>query len=477
DTLAYLMEAGARVVVAAHLGSYEPGANPLRLDGLAAQLSARLGRPVALLEGWDKDEMLRAVNRLHDGELLVLENLSREPGEETNAPEFAELLAGLCDIHCNDAFTLAHELRASTVGVARRIRRSVAGRAFDHELAMFRQTLDDPARPVLTILGGRLSEEKLAMVEVIARRSDVLLLGGELCLPFLIAQGHDAGGAEVTGEMVMLAERILSAARRGKREIDTPLDFMTIRKAELERMKQGGRFALGPEVSNTPAREVRHDRVICDIGETTRWAWSGRFGFARTIFWHGPVGLCEYEPFAEGTRFLANELVNRTWPGMHRAIIAGGSLTAAIRKMKLATKDNHHLSLAGKPALHYFAGRSLPAVDALCQSAMSTGEPPRVLIPLGSPDSDVSALRVAAELGKGGAEIYLLHVQPGFDEERHADIAKVKSEAERLEKRMQITSARLRRGGFLRQPMQSWRGRGWPRITNSWPGAVRLRRS
>src|ERR1051325_4058462 len=208
------------------------------------------------------------------------------------------------------------------VGAAHKSARSVAGFTLERELSLLCEALDNPRRPLLAILGGNLSEEKLAMAEAIARRSEVLLLGGEMCFPFLVAQGRVEARAEVSEKMVQRASRMLSEAKDDKRQIDVPVDFMTVAREDLERMKKGIRFATRSHVSHTPARELRRNQIICDIGETTRWAWSGRLGFARTIFWHGPLGISEIKPFDEGTRFLAKQIADRTWPGMHKTIIA-----------------------------------------------------------------------------------------------------------------------------------------------------------
>ena len=437
-TLAYLMKAGARVIVATHIGSFDQAQKKaVRMDGVIRHLSSRLGVPIRTLEGWDAEELKREVSRIKNGELLVLDNLSCMPGEEANAHELAQLLAGLCDFYCNDAFELAHEMRASTVGVAHRARRSVAGLAFEQELNSLSQTLDDPVRPLLSILGGELSRDKLAMAETIARQSQVLLLGGELCLPFLIARGGKAERAGVAEDMVDFAEDILSLAKEGKREIDLPIDFTTVGPNELERMRQDRRFAPGSNISNTPAEDLRPDRIICDIGETTRWAWSGRFAFARTIFWHGPLGICEVKPFDDGTLFIARELANRTWSGMHKVVAAGGSLTATLRRIDPITGRLPGLSFADRAALHYFARLPLPAVDALHRSAINAAEPLRILIPLYGSKGDAKALRVGAEFGGTGAEITLLHVRPGFDEEQYPDFRAALSEADRSEGRTQ----------------------------------------
>lgn len=248
------------------------------------------------------------------------------------------------------------------VGAAHKAVRSATGFTLERELNRLSEALDNPRRPVLAILGGELSEEKLAMAEAIARRSEVLLVGGELCLPFLIAQGRVEGRAEVSEKMVQRASRMLSAAKDDKRQIDVPVDFVTVAREDLERMKEGFRFATRSHLSNTPARELRRNHVICDIGETTRWAWSGRLGFARTIFWYGPLGISEIKPFDEGTRFLATQIANRTWPGMHKTIFAGGSLRASLSEMSDVVDRLHGLTTADRAALHSFAGFPLPEI-------------------------------------------------------------------------------------------------------------------
>lgn len=429
DTLDYLLSAGARVIVATHLGSYNHQRKEIRLGEMISYLSSRLGVSIRILGDWNAKTIKSEVSRIGDGEVLALGNLSCMESEEAHAPEFAQLLADVCDIYCNDAIALAYEMRASTVGVAHRARRSVAGLAFERELGLLSRTLDDPTRPLLTILGGELSEDKLAMVKIIAQQSQVLLLGGELCLPFLIARGGKAGRVEVGEQVIKFAEGILSAAKEDNREIDLPMDFTTVSPKELEQMRKDSRFARGSNISNTSADELRHDTVICDIGETTRHAWSGRFGFARTVFWHGPLGISELEPFDDGTRFIARELANRTWPGMHKSVLAGASLTTILRGMGDISQDLQGISSADRAALHYFARLPLPAVDALQQSGAKAAERLRILIPLDGSERDANALRVGANFGKRSAEILLLHVRPGLDEERYPDFAAAKSQA------------------------------------------------
>ena len=210
-TLALLSEAGARVVVATHCG-LRPDAP--RMDAIAARLNELLGRPVGKLDEWKGEAGPRAVNRMGEGEIMMIENLAFESGEEAGDDELADALGRLSDLYCNDAFALSHEVRASTVGVAKRAKRAVAGLAFERELTMLEFMLGARQRPSLAVLGGEVSKDKLLLAEEIARRSDRTLVAGQLALPFLIARELLLSSTAVTEEMVTIADRMMAAARQ-----------------------------------------------------------------------------------------------------------------------------------------------------------------------------------------------------------------------------------------------------------------------
>ena len=430
-TLAFLAEASARVVVATHYGS---GPDVPRLDAIGVQLGELLGRPVSKLDEWQGETGLRAVNRLNEGEIILLENLAFEAGEDAGDERLADTLSKLADIYCNEAFGLSHEVRASTVGVAKRAKRAVAGLAFERELSTLEVKLCEPRHPSLALLGGEVSKDKLLLAEEIARRSDRTFVAGQLALPFLIARELLLSSPAVTEEMVSVAQRMMAEARTDKRVINTPADFTVVDRNTFERLSRGEPVPPAPPLLNVTENEIGPDQIIADIGKVTRWSWSDWFGPARTIFWHGPVGISEIDLFCEGSRFLATEVANRTWPTVHRTVVCGTSLVAALRRIGFPTERIRHLTYAGRPALHYFAGHPLPAVDVLNQAAKAKPTPSRILIPLNGSDRDTHALHAAAEIVAPDAEILLLHVRSGPDEEQYPGLSAVMSAAEKLER-------------------------------------------
>jgi len=430
-TLAFLAEASARVVVATHYGS---GPDAPRLDAIGVQLGELLGRPVSKLDEWKDETGLRAVNRLNEGEIILLENLAFEAGEDAGDERLADTLSKLADIYCNEAFALSHEVRASTVGVAKRAKRAVAGLAFERELSTLEVKLCEPRRPSLALLGGEVSKDKLLLAEEIARRSDRTFVAGQLALPFLIAKELLLSSPAVTEEMVSIALCMMAAARTEKRVVNTPADFTVVDRKTFERLSRGEPAPPAPPLLNVTENEIGPDQIIADIGKVTRWSWSDWFGPSRTIFWHGPVGISEIDLFCEGSRFLATEVANRTWPTVHRTVVCGTSLVAALRRIGFPTERIRHLTYAGRPALHYFAGHPLPAVDVLHQAAKAKPTPSRILIPLNGSDRDTHALHAAAEIVAPDAEILLLHVRSGPDEEQYPGLSAVLSAAEKLER-------------------------------------------
>lgn len=341
-----------------------------------------------------------------------------------------------CDIYCNEAFALAHEARESTMKAAKKAPLAVAGLAFERELNHLQAVLGAPEHPVVTVLGGELSRDKLLLLEEIARRSDRVLLGGELCIPFMASRGIPYNIPLLTDEMILIAERILTEARNDKRFIITPADFTVVDEVNFNRLVRGAPFALGPPVRDVREDQLRRGDIICDIGPITRWSWSDLLGLSRLLFWHAPLGLSDIQLFAQGTRFLATEVARHT-DEAHRAIVCGSSLVAAIQGSGFPGKINQHVTAAGRAALHYFAGRPLPAVEILQLKDRARGEPLRVLIPLNGSDSDESLLNTAAQMVGHDAAIFLLHVREGLDEEQYPDFNAAMTAAERYKRRIE----------------------------------------
>ena len=459
--LALLSEAGARVIVATHAG-VPP--NAPHADVLAAQLTEMLGRPVGPLDQWRGEAGQRAVSHLAPGGMLMLENLAFEPGDASGDEGLADALARLAGFFCNEAFALAHEVRASTVGVAKMAQHALAGIAFGRDLSMLEVVLGQPRPPSLAMLGGEISKEKLLLAEEIAERSDETLLGGEMALPFLVARELLRRHAAVTGEMVVIAERMMAAARDKKRQLATPLDFTVVDEKTFERLQRSDIFAR-PPVRNVTESELAEGQVIADIGTATRWSWSDRFGAARTIFWHGPLGICEFELFCAGSRFLATALADRTWPMLHRILVCGASLVDGLRRCGFPVERLRHVTRSGRPALYYRAGRPLPAVAVLRRASAAGRSPSCVLIPLNGSERDSISLHAIAELAARDAELILLHVRAGPDEEKYPDIALGLDRADRLQRQIESerifsrANAELASRGLLSQRQLAVQGR------------------
>jgi phosphoglycerate kinase len=369
----------------------------------------------------------------------MLQNPPLGPADIAGDESLAEALARLAELFCNEAFGLAHETRASTVGTAKKARQAVAGIAFGRQFNMLEAVLGQSRPPALSLLGGAVSKEKLLLAEETAARSDETLIGGALALPFLVANEHLRRHHMVTDEMVAIAERIIATAREQKRYLATPVDFTVVDEKTFERLKRGE--VTRPALRNAGELELSEEHVIADIGTATRWAWSDRFGPARTIFWHGPMGVVEISLFCEGSRFLANELAERTWPTLHRTLVCGTSLVDGLSHCGFPLDRLRHVTRYGRPALYYRARRPLPAVEILHRAGAAERNPGCVLIPLNGSERDAISLHAVAELAARDAELVLLHVRPGPDEEKYPDIALGLDRADRLQR--QIESERI----------------------------------
>lgn len=436
-TLSYVSEAKARVIIATHCGT---SSDAREVDGLAAKLSDMLGRPIGRLHHWRGEAGLRAVSHMAPGDILMMPNLALESGDAAGDEGRAEALSRLAEIFCNEAFGLAHEARASTTGIAKKARQSFAGIAFGRQWKMLEVVLGQPRPPSLTLLGGEASTEKLLLAEEIAERTDETLIGGQLALPFLVARKIIRHHRAVTDEMLVISERIMSTARQKKRQLSTPSDFTVVDEKTFERLRRGETFAR-PDVRNVSESDLADGQVITDIGTATRWAWSDRLGPARTIFWHGPMGVCEISLFCAGTRFLANALAERTWPTLHRALLCGASLVDGLRGCGFSLERLRYVTRYGRPALHCCAGRPLPAAEVLQRASAAGRSPSCVLIPLNGSERDAISLHAFAELTARDAEIVLLHVRPGPDEENYPDLVLGLDRGEKLAR--QIESERI----------------------------------
>jgi phosphoglycerate kinase len=346
-TLRKLLAAGARVVLASHLGRPKGGPSPeLSLKPVAERLSELLGRPVRFSAQVVGPEAEAAAAELADGELLLLENVRFEPGETKNDPQLARALARLADVYVNDAFGTAHRAHATTVGMVAHVPLVAAGDLMRAELEHLR-VVREPVRPLLCLLGGAKVSDKIAVLEALAPHADVLAIGGAMAYTFLRAAGEPVGSSRVEEDHIADAGRVTEAARHAGHRLLLPVDHVVAEKLD----------------ASAPCRVVTtipEGWMGLDIGPQTAALYAAEAGRARTIFWNGPMGVFELEPFAAGTEAVARAVADSAAV----SVVGGGDSLAAVKKMGVAGRIDH-LSTGGGASLEYVQGLELPGVAAL----------------------------------------------------------------------------------------------------------------
>jgi phosphoglycerate kinase len=350
-TLQALRDAGARVIVAAHLGRPKGTPDPqFSLAPVAARLGELLGTTVPLAADVAGDDARAKVDELADGGVLLLENVRFEAAEtskdDAERGELAERLAALAEVYIDDAFGAVHRKHASVYDVAARLPHA-AGRLVARELEVLTRLTSDPERPYVVVLGGSKVSDKLAVIEALLPKVDRLLVGGGMCFTFLAAQGHGVGSSLLEADQVDTCARLLAEA--GDR-IVLPVDIVC-----------ADRFAADAETSVTPADAIPDDLMGLDIGPLTVDLFTAELVDARTVFWNGPMGVFELAPFAAGTRGVAEAVA--AVEGL--SVVGGGDSAAAVRQLGLDEASYGHISTGGGASLEYLEGRDLPGLAVL----------------------------------------------------------------------------------------------------------------
>jgi phosphoglycerate kinase len=338
-TILSLRERGARVLLVAHMGrplDHEPS---LSLRPVAERLAELLGEDVPLAA--DPEHVV-------DGDVVMLENIRFEAGETDNDPALAARLGALADAYVNDAFGSAHRVNASTVGVADHVSRSAAGLLFEREIAMLESVMRSPARPLVAVLGGAKVTDKIGVIERFLELADAVLIGGAMSFPFLAAQGHGVGDSLCGAEDVAVARRLLEQAGDSLR---LPLDVVV-----------ADRFAADATTRVVEAAAIEPGWMGLDVGPRTCAAYAEVIEHAGTVFWNGPVGAFELEPFAAGTRAIAEAIARSD----ATTVVGGGDLVAALNRFGLADGVTH-ICTGGGAGLEFIEGRVLPAYAALAE--------------------------------------------------------------------------------------------------------------
>ena len=345
-TINYLIENGASAVLCSHLGRPKGKIVPsLSLRPVAKRLSELLGQPVGFVGDCIGPEVRTAVEKLQPGEIIVLENTRFHPEERANAPDFAAELASLADLFVNDAFGSAHRAHASTEGVAHNLP-AVAGFLMEKELNYLGAALEDPEHPYIAILGGAKISDKIGVVERLLDQADQLLIGGAMANTFLAAAGNNMADSLVEEESLVLAKDLLE---KGGRRLLLPIDMVV-----------ADAFREDAKVQIVAPDAVPDGWRAMDIGPKTIEIFSKAVNDAQLIVWNGPMGVFEFDPFAAGTKALAEAVAE--CEGI--TIVGGGDSAAAIRQAGL-TDQIDHVSTGGGASLELIEGKTLPGVDVL----------------------------------------------------------------------------------------------------------------
>jgi phosphoglycerate kinase len=335
-TIERLRERGARLLLVAHLGRPKDREPEFSLAPAAERLGGLLKTDVALAADLD---------HVPDGDVVMLENIRYEPGETKNDPELAQRLADLADAYVNDAFGAAHRGHASTEGVAHLLP-SAAGLLLQREVETLTGIVEDPSRPLVAIVGGAKVTDKIGVLEAFLDRADAILIGGAMAFPFLSVQGHSIGDSLCADEDLEPARELLE---RGEDKLRLPVDLVL-----------GRAFDADTERRALDGVDVPDGWMGLDVGPRTAEAYGEEIAGAGTVFWNGPMGAFELEPFAAGTRAVAEAVAAAT--GI--TVVGGGDSAAALAQFGLADRVTH-LSTGGGASLELIEGKTLPGVEVL----------------------------------------------------------------------------------------------------------------
>ena len=356
-TISALAEAGARVIVCAHLG--RPKGAPedkYSLAPVVGRMSELLGRPVAFATDTVGDSAQAVVAGLGDGEVALLENLRFNAGEtskdEAERRAFAEQLAGLADAYVSDGFGVVHRKQASVYDVAEILPAAMGG-LVQAEVDVLKRLTVDPARPYAVVLGGAKVADKLAVIDNLIQTADRLVIGGGMVFTFLKAQGHEVGSSLLDEASIEACRGYLEQAKERGVEIVLPVDIVAATA-----------FSADADHDVVAADAIPADRMGLDIGPKSAELYASKIRDAKTVFWNGPMGAFEMAPYAAGTKAVAQALVEATEAG-GLTVVGGGDSAAAVRQLGFADDQFGHISTGGGASLEYLEGKQLPGIAIL----------------------------------------------------------------------------------------------------------------
>lgn len=350
-TIKYLLDHGAKVVLASHLGRPKNGPEEkYSLKPVAKRLNELLDGKVTMANDVIGEDAQAKVAALKNGEAVLLENVRFHKEEEKNDPEFAKKLAAFADIYVNDAFGTAHRAHASTEGISHFVKTSVAGFLIEKELEIMGGALNNPKRPFVAILGGAKVSDKIGVINNLLEKVDKLLIGGAMAYTFIVAKGGKVGKSMLETDKVDLAKELLEKAAAKGVELYLPVDTVIAKE-----------FKADAESKVCPTMEIPDEWEGLDIGPKTAEIFADVIKSAKTVIWNGPMGVFEFPKFAVGTKAVAQALADNPEA---TTIIGGGDSAAAIEQLGYADKVTH-ISTGGGASLEYLEGKVLPGIACL----------------------------------------------------------------------------------------------------------------
>ena len=348
-TIKYLLENNCKVILCSHLGRPKGEVKPeFSLNIVAEELSKLLGQEVKLAKDVVGEDAKALAADLKEGEVMLLENVRYEAGEEKNDEELSKAFASLAEVFVNDAFGTAHRAHSSTTGVASYLP-AVSGFLIEKELNFLGTALENPERPFMAILGGKKVSDKIGVIEALIEKVDVLMIGGAMAYTFFKSMGYNVGNSICELDKLELAQELMKKAEAKGVKLMLPVDT-----------KIGKEFDPNTESKNVKYTEIPDGWEGFDIGAETIEMYANELKNAKTVIWNGPVGLFEFDQFAVGTNSIAQALADIDAV----KIIGGGDSAAAVEKAGLAEKFTH-ISTGGGASLEFLEGKKLPGIEAL----------------------------------------------------------------------------------------------------------------
>lgn len=355
-TIRTLSSAGAKTVILSHFGRPRGNDAALSLAPIALALGNAIGKKITFVPDCVGELPRLAVEKMSDGDIILLENVRFYPEEEKNDPHFAQEIARIGDVYVNDAFSCAHRAHATTAGLAQ-ILPAYAGRLMEEELTALQRVVGNPERPVVAVVGGAKVSTKISLLNNLVAKIDVLILGGGMANTFLSALDNPVGKSLCEHDMKDQARTIIATAAKAGCDIVLPIDAVVAEE-----------FRKNPPVRMIGVGNIRDDEMMLDIGDDTVSLIRKKISGAKTVLWNGPMGAFETEPFEKGTVKVAQEIARLTQEGKITSIAGGGDTVSALALAGVEDKMSY-VSTAGGAFLEWLEGQELPGVKALETSA------------------------------------------------------------------------------------------------------------